>query len=161
MVNQRCIPSACASLLPFILSANLMNQPAERRRPMQEVTNQIPGQRADQVQIGWGKRSGQDGQACLQTGHRCCVISLQKREWSGPTVGYSYSAETDRKAESDGQNSDCSMTCTNTERNSFLKFYIQKKSAALTLFRCRSACLRCLQNDTDFGEWSGVMGSQR
>lgn len=55
-----------------------MNQPAERCWTMQEVTNQIPGQRADQVQIGWGKGSGQDGQACLQTGHCCCVISLQK-----------------------------------------------------------------------------------
>lgn len=52
MVNQRRIPRARPGLLPLILPPNLVNQPAERRWTMQEVPDQIPGERADQVQIG-------------------------------------------------------------------------------------------------------------
>lgn len=52
VVNQRCVPRAGPSLVPLMLSPNLVHQPAQGCWTMQEVANHIPGQRADQVQIG-------------------------------------------------------------------------------------------------------------
>lgn len=50
VVNQCCVLRTSPSLLPLMLPPDLMNQPTQRSWTMQDVANQIPGQRADQVQ---------------------------------------------------------------------------------------------------------------
>jgi len=65
VVNQRRVLGARPGLLPLVLSPDLMNQPTQRSWPVKDVANEIPGQRADEVQSGGGKQSRQDGQAGL------------------------------------------------------------------------------------------------
>lgn len=52
VVNQCCVLRTSPSLLPLVFASDLMNQPAQRSWTMQAVANQIPGQRADQIQTG-------------------------------------------------------------------------------------------------------------
>lgn len=78
VVNQRRVLGAGPGLVPLVLPSHLVDQPAQRSWAMQTVANQIPGQRAEQVQFGGGQSSGQDGQAGLQTVQCCGVISLQE-----------------------------------------------------------------------------------
>lgn len=78
MVNQRRVSRARPRLLPLVLPPDLVDQPAQGRRPVQDVADQVPGDGADQVQSGGGEGSGQDGQAGLQASQGRCVVPLQE-----------------------------------------------------------------------------------
>lgn len=78
VVNQRCVSGAGPRLLPLVLPPDLADQPAQGRRPVQDVAHQVPGDGADQVQSGGGQGSGQDRQAGLQAGQSRGVVPLQE-----------------------------------------------------------------------------------
>lgn len=52
LINQCCVSCTSLSLVPLVFSSDLVNKPAQRNRTMQAVADQIPGQRAEKVQIG-------------------------------------------------------------------------------------------------------------
>lgn len=52
VVNKCRVLGTSPSFFPLMLPPNLVNEPAQGCWTMQEVANHVPGQRADQVQIG-------------------------------------------------------------------------------------------------------------